>query len=381
MEIIVYVQYLMFFIIVRGIRTQMPVFFTGICVLFFHYRPFSDKVYTAIWTTDDRANEAGWSYMFERLREVIKMSSGKMHAIQIEDYGGPEMLKLVEMSIPQPGEGQVQIRLHAAGVNPADWKFRAGYMKQWAPLQMPWTPGLEGAGVVAALGAGVSQLREGQAVFGPMPGAYAEYAIAPAGDLQIKPDRLSFEEAASVPVGALTAWGALIDTAGVQPGQRVLVHGAAGGVGLYVVQLARWKGAQVIGTASTANQDFVRSLGAEAIDYTQGPFEQAVHDVDVVIDTVGGDLPQRSLQVLRTGGSLVTVAGRLAEDFGKAQGIRATGAGRAPAARLKEITRLIEEGEVKPQVYKVFPLAEARQAHELSQTCHGRGRIVLHIAD
>ena len=272
------------------------------------------------------------------------------------------------------------IRVHAAGVNPADWKYRAGFLKQFMPLSMPWTPGLEGAGVVEALGPGVTQFRPGEAVYGPFLGAYAEYALAPASDLQFKPDRLSFEEAASVPVGALTAWSAVIDTANVQPGQRVLVQGAAGGVGIYAVQLARWKGAQVVGTASSANVDFVRALGAEAIDYSAGPFEQVVHDVDVVIDTVGGDLHQRSLKIIRRGGMLVTVAGRLAEDFGKSEGVRATSAGRTSRARLEEITQLIEQGKLKPVVYKVFPLDEARQAQELSETGHGRGRIVLRIA-
>ncbi len=307
------------------------------------------------------------------------MSNTKMQAVQIEEYGGPEVLKIVETSIPQPGDGQVLIRVYAAGVNPADWKIRAGYFKQFMPVPMPWTPGIEAAGVIEGIGSGVTQLKTGQAVFGPMTGVYAEYALAPAGDLQIKPDGLSFEEAASISVGALTAWAAVIDAANVQPGQRVLVQGAAGGVGLYAVQLARWKGAQVLGTASSANVDFVRALGAEAIDYSAGPFEQKVQDVDVVIDTVGGEIPQRSLQVLRRGGTLVTVAGRLADDFGQAQGIRAARAGRASAAKLKDITQLIVGGKLKPAVYKVFPLAEARQAHELSQTGHGRGRIVLRV--
>ncbi len=307
------------------------------------------------------------------------MSNTKMQAVQIEEYGGPEVLKIVETSIPQPGDGQVLIRVYAAGVNPADWKIRAGYFKQFMPVPMPWTPGIEAAGVIEGIGSGVTQLKTGQAVFGPMTGVYAEYALAPAGDLQIKPDGLSFEEAASISVGALTAWAAVIDAANVQPGQRVLVQGAAGGVGLYAVQLARWKGAQVLGTASSANVDFVRALGAEAIDYSAEPFEQKVQDVDVVIDTVGGEIPQRSLQVLRRGGTLVTVAGRLADDFGQAQGIRAARAGRASAAKLKDITQLIVGGKLKPAVYKVFPLAEARQAHELSQTGHGRGRIVLRV--
>lgn len=309
------------------------------------------------------------------------MSDGSMHAIQIADYGGPEVLKYIETPIPQPGEGQVLVRLHAAGVNPADWKMRAGLMKQFRPVPMPWTPGLEGAGVVAALGPGVTRFQTGQAVYGAMMATYAEYALASASDLQPKPGRLSFEEAASVPVGALTAWGALFDTANIQPGQQVLVHGAAGGVGLYAVQLARWKGAQVFGTASRANVDFVRALGAEAIDYSAGPFEEKVEDVDVVIDTVGGDIPQRSLQVLRRDGIFVTIAAQLPADFGRAEGIRAARGGRAAEARLKDISQLIEEGKIKAAVARVFPLTEARQAQALSQTGHGRGRIVLHIAD
>ncbi len=308
------------------------------------------------------------------------MSTGKMHAVQIEDYGGPEVLQYVEVPVPQPGNGQVQVRVHAAGVNPADWKLRSGYMKNYRPVPMPWRPGLEGAGVVEALGPGVTGFQPGQAVFGPFTGAYAEYAVAPASDLQIKPERLSFDEAASVPVGALTAWGTMFDTANVQSGQRVVIQGAAGGVGLYAVQLARWKGAQVFGTASAANVDFVRSLGAEAIDYNAGPVEQKVRDVDVVIDTVGGNIPKQSLQLLRRGGTLVTVAAQLPEDFGKAEGVRVARGGRAPVERLKDIANLIEEGKVTPQVYKVFPLAEAAQAHQLSQTGHGRGRIVLHIS-
>jgi len=308
------------------------------------------------------------------------MATGKMHAIQMNDYGGPEVLKLAETNIPQPGAGQVLVRLFASGVNPADWKARAGYMKQFRPLTFPWTPGLEGAGVVEALGPGVAAFRPGQAVFGPMAGSYAQYALAAAGDLQPKPQRLGFEEAATIPVGGLTAWGSVIDVANVQPGQRVLVHGAAGGVGLFAVQLARWKGATVYGTASTANLDFVRSLGAEAIDYTAGPFEDNVHDLDAVIDAVGGDLHKRSIQVLRRGGVFVTVAGQLAEGLGQAEGVRVQRGGRAAVERLKDISELIEQGVVKLAVYKVFPLAEAGQAHALSQTGHGRGRIVLHIA-
>jgi NADPH:quinone reductase-like Zn-dependent oxidoreductase len=303
-----------------------------------------------------------------------------MKAIQISDYGGPEVLQLAEAPRPQPGPGQVLIRLRAAGVNPADWKFREGLLKEFVPLKMPWMPGLDGSGLVEAVGSGVTAFQPGDAVFGVFSGAYAEYAIAAATDVQLKPAKLTFEDAASAPVGALTAWGSLFDTANVQAGQRVLVQGAAGGVGLFAVQLARWKGATVMGTASAANVDFVRGLGAEAIDYTAGPFEQKVREVDVVLDTVGGDIPQRSLQTLRRGGTIVTVAAQWAEDFGKAQGVRAVRGGRTAVERLKDIADLLAAGTLKAAVQKVFPLADARSAHELSQTGHGRGRIVLRIA-
>ena len=308
------------------------------------------------------------------------MSTATMKAVRIHAFGGPEVLSVEEVPVPQPGEGQVLVRVHAAGVNPADWKMRSGHYQRFMPLPLPWTPGLEGAGVVKAVGSGVTQFKPGQAVFGAFMGAYAEYALANAGDLQPKPGRVSFTEAATITVGALTAWGAVVDTAQVKAGQRVLVHGAAGGVGLFAVQLAHSKGAHVIGTASAGNLDFVRSLGAdEVIDYTAGPFEKAVHEVDAVIDTVGGDVHEHSLPTLHKGGIFVTVAAMLPEDFGRAQGIRFARAGRAAVTNLGEIRELVEKGKLRPVVGKVFPLAQARQAQELSQTGHGRGRIVLQM--
>jgi NADPH:quinone reductase-like Zn-dependent oxidoreductase len=309
------------------------------------------------------------------------MSDNTMKAVRFHDFGGPEVLVLEQVPRPQPQADQVLIRVLAAGVNPADWKMRSGMYKGFMQLPLPYTPGLEAAGLIETVGAGVTKFKQGQAVYGRVMGAYAEYALAPVMDLLPKPENLSFEEAASVPVGALTAWQAVVEEAKVQQGQCVLVQGAAGGVGLYAVQFALWKGAAVIGTASASNLEFVRSIGAEkVIDYNQAPFETLVHDVDVVIDTVGGDIPERSLKVLQPGGVLVTVAGRLPPEMGKAQGVRAVSAGRASAEKLIPISELLETKKIKPVVGKVFPLSEARQAHELSQTGHGRGRIVLHIA-
>ena len=166
--------------------------------------------------------------------------------------GDREVLKLEQAPIPQPQTGQVLVHVFASGVNPADWKIHAGLTKAYRPLTFPWTPGLEAAGVVETVGEGVDTYQPGQAVFGPMSGSYAEYAVAQASDLQHRPENLTFKEAATVPIGALTAWGAVVDGVKVKSGWRVLVHGAAGGVGLFVVQMARWKGARVIGTASNS---------------------------------------------------------------------------------------------------------------------------------
>ena len=310
------------------------------------------------------------------------MSNTTMQAIQAQEYGGPEVLKLEQAQRPEPEADQVLIRLKAAGVNPADWKMRAGSYKQFMQLNFPWTPGMEGSGVVEAVGTNVTSFKKGDEVYGIVTGGYAEYTLAKVNEIQPKPASLTFEQAAALPVGVLTAWGAVINTAKVEAGQRVLVHGAAGGVGAYAVQLAKWKGAHVIGTASAGNLEFVRSLGAEdAIDYNATRFETVLKDLDAVIDTVGGDLPERSFQVIRPGGIFVTVAARVAEDAGNAQNIRAVGAGRAPAENLEQISELVGAEQLKPVPGTLFPLSEARQAHELSQVGHGRGRIILQIGN
>jgi NADPH:quinone reductase-like Zn-dependent oxidoreductase len=310
------------------------------------------------------------------------MSNTTMQAIQAQDYGGPEVLVLKQAPRPEPNADQVLIRLKAAGVNPADWKYRSGIYKQYMPLTFPWTPGLEGSGIVEAVGANVATLKKGDEVYGIVSGGYAEYALGLANDVQLKPAVLTFEQAAALPMGVLTAWGAVIDTAKVEARQRVLIHGAAGGVGAYAVQLARWKGAHVTGTASAENLEFVKSLGAEnVIDYNATRFETVVKDLDAVIDTVGGDLPERSFQVIRPGGIFVTIAAMLPEDAGKAQNIRAVSAGRSSPDKLKQVSELIEAKQLNPVVGPVFPLADVRQAHELSQTGHGRGRIILQIVN
>ena len=303
----------------------------------------------------------------------------EMTAVRFHEYGGSDKLIVEKIVRPQPKAGEVLIKVQYAGVNPIDWKFRAGYLKDYMPIQLPYTPGLDVSGTIEEIGPGVTGLKKGEAVFGLAQGGYAEYAIAKAGEVAAKPDGLSFEIAATLPVGALTAWKTVED-AGVKAGQTVVIQGAAGGVGIFAVQMARQKGARVIGTTSTANVDFVKSLGADqVVDYKKGPVEAAVKDVDAVIDTVGGNVLENSYQLLKKGGVLVTIADRPSEERAKALGVKALMSGRGSPVHLKAIADAVANKTIKAESRKVFPLKEARAAHDLSQTGHGRGRIVLKV--
>jgi NADPH:quinone reductase-like Zn-dependent oxidoreductase len=311
------------------------------------------------------------------------MSTKTIHAIRIHDYGDANQLKLEQIPQPEPQEGEVLVRVYAAGVNPVDWKLRAGWMKNFRPSTFPYVPGADLAGVVEKVGSGVTSFQAGQEVFGrSSQGSYTEYGIAPANTLALKPKSLSFDEAATIPVGATTAWQGLFDHGNLQSGQRVLILGGAGGVGLFAVQFAHWKGAHVISTASTRNVDFVRSLGAETvIDYTKAHVEDEVHDIDLVFDTVGGATLATAWPTLKRGGTLVSIAGQ--PDAGKARelGVRtANFSAQVTSELLSTFARLIDEGQIKTFVGATFPLSEAGKAQELSQSGHGRGRIVLHIA-
>jgi NADPH:quinone reductase-like Zn-dependent oxidoreductase len=308
-----------------------------------------------------------------------------MQAIQVHQFGGPEQLKLEQVPRPQPQTGEVLVRVYAVGVLPAEWKMRQGFFKDVFPVSFPYIPGSAFAGVVEEIGTGVTDFQVGQAVFGRSKGgAYAEYTTASIETLAPKPETLSFEEAATISGGATTAWTALFENGALQPGQRVLIHGAAGGVGVFAVQFARRKGAQVIATASPVNEEFVHALGAQTvIDYTSTPFEQVAHDVDLVLDTIGGETLQRSMDVVKPGGILVSLLEQPSQEKAQACGIRAMKSMAAlpfPSRRLLQtIAQLMEEGQIRTFVGKTFPLHKAHLAHELSQHGHGRGRIVLHI--
>ena len=311
-----------------------------------------------------------------------------MLAIRVYDYGNSDQLILEEIPRPKPKKGEVLVKIYSAGVNPVDWKLRK-YAMPSRPMTFPFTPGFDLAGIIETVGPGVTLFEKGQPVLGRGNGSYAEYAVVPETSLIIKPDNISFDQAAAVPIGARTAWVALFNLGNLEESQQLLVHGAAGGVGHFAVQLGRWKQAHVIGTCSKDNVDFVKSLGAETvIDYNETPFEEVVHDVDVVVDPIGGDVEERSWQVLKPGGIFVTLTHPIPPGQEQQHGVWVYSTILAPelAAKittepLQQIAELIGSGEVVPEVGPIFPLEQARQAQELSESGHGRGRIILHIAD
>ena len=306
-----------------------------------------------------------------------------MKAIRIHQYGGPEVLAQVEMQRPTPGSDEVLVKVHAAAVNPIDWKMRAGHVKQVFPLTFPATLGWDVSGTVEEVGNKVTQFKRGDEVYALVKGGgYAEYVVATEAIVAKKPRTLDHIQAASVPVSGLTALQALFEVAQLRAGQKVLIHAAAGGVGNFAVQLAKARGAYVIGTASSKNQTFLSDLGVDQpLDYQKTRFEDAVHDVDVVLDTIGGETQERSFKVLKKGGILVSLVQPPAQESATQYGVRALFyGGHASSSDLTEIAKLIDDGKVKTVVETVIPLAEARRAHELSETGHARGKIVLKVA-
>ncbi|WP_404952778.1 NADP-dependent oxidoreductase [Streptomyces sp. 147326] len=310
-----------------------------------------------------------------------------MRAIGQDEFGGPGVLRVVEVERPVPGPAEVLVRVHAAGVNPTDSWHRATGGLAGAVIRLGW----DVSGVVEAVGLGVTTLAPGDEVFGmprhPLPaGTYADYVTSPARHLVRKPAALTHEQAAALPLAGLTAWQALVDTAEVRPGQRVLIHAAAGGVGHLAVQIAKARGAHVIGTARAAKHDFLRSLGAdELVDYTEAEFETAVEPVDVVVDAIGGAYGPRSLRVLRPGGTLIALASpaeaQLA-DIARPLGLRAVFmAVEADQAGMREIAALAEAGLLRPELDTVLPLADAAKAHELADSRRTTGKIVLSVTD
>lgn len=305
-----------------------------------------------------------------------------MKAVRIHEFGGPEVLKYEDIPEPRPGPGEIRIRIIAAGVNPMDWKIRKGIIGK---VPLPMIMGLDVAGIVE-MGQGGALFQPGDEVFAKVSigqGGYAEYTVVNSTQVAKKPKSIGFIESAAIPTAGLAAWQSLFDIAGLKKGQSVLIHGAAGGVGSFAVQFAKWKGAYIFGTASEKNEQFLKSIGAdEFIDYKKQRFEDVVGKVDVVLDTIGGDTFERSWGVLRPNGFLVSTVASIPEGAPEKYGVRAkTLIAQPDGEELAQIADVIDEQQVKPIVTTVFPLSEAKKAHEMSESHHTRGKIVLKVAE
>jgi NADPH:quinone reductase-like Zn-dependent oxidoreductase len=307
-----------------------------------------------------------------------------MKAVRIHAFGNSGVLKYEDAPLPEIGPDEVLVKVHACGVNPVDWKIREGFMEPMVHHTLPLTLGWDVAGTVEKTGNLVKRFKKDDPVFcrpdTSRNGGYAEYIAVKTIDLALAPQSIPFDQAAGIPLASQAAWMALFEVAGLREGQKVLIHGASGGVGTFAVQLAKIAGAYVIGTASAKNIAMVKSLGAnEVIDHTSEDFSKKLSGIDVVFDTIGGETQAKSWGVLRKGGVLVSSVGA-DEKAAAAHGVT----GRSfmlisNGARLQEIATLVDNGKLRVFVEKVFPLAEAKAAQDLSQTGHARGKIILKV--
>lgn len=304
-----------------------------------------------------------------------------MKAIVIKAYGTNDVVELADVDKPKPGADEVLVKVHAAGVNPVDWKIRNG-LGQRLGMSLPIHLGGEIAGTIEQIGSDVSDFKVRDEVYGIIAsGRFAEFAIAKVGDLAHKPTSLDFIQTAALPLGALTAWQALFDLAKLSSGQRLLITNSSGGVGSLAVQIAKAAGARVTAMGSAANEGYMRSLGADDfIDYKMQPFEQVAHGMDVVFDTVGGDTFDRAFLTLNKGGFLVTAVA-FPQDEPTRYGV---GVARvfckSNAAQLVSIRELADAGKLKAHVATVLPLASIKEAFDLSESGRMRGKIVLNIS-
>jgi len=308
-----------------------------------------------------------------------------MKAVIAHEYGAPEVLKFEEVPRPEPKEDEALVRVIASGVNPADPLTLSGkYAREWG-THLPLIPGYDIAGVVEKVGAKITNLKAGDAVYGypTFGGGWAEYVTVKEWEVAAKPKTLTFAEAAAVPMCALTAWQALVDTAQLQAGQTILIHGGSGGVGSFAVQIAKARGAKVIATASTANQDLLKQLGADVpIDYTKTKFEDVAKDVDAALDPVGRETLARSYDAVKKGGIVISLVARPDPVEIEKRQIRGATVWVHPNAEdLAEIAHLIDAGKIKPVVTQVLPLSEAIAAQRQAATHHTRGKVVLRIAE
>jgi NADPH:quinone reductase-like Zn-dependent oxidoreductase len=311
-----------------------------------------------------------------------------MRAIRMHDYGGPEVLHLDEVPMPEPAHGQVRVRVRAVGVNPFDWKLREGRMRGRIDVRLPYTPGYDAVGTIDYVDGAVVGWKVGDEVVAALNrtpgGGYAEYAVALAQDVVRKPESMTFEAATGLLTPATTAWRFLIELAGLRAGQHVFIHGGAGGVGSAAVQIAKAHGARVTTTASSHNIDYLRGLGAdEVINYRMQKFEDRLGGADIVLDNIGGETLARTPPAMKRGAVLVSPAGAPDPQAVERAGIRAPATAWDIAAafgpRVQKIVELANAGRFTVNVDKVFPLEQAATAQELSRQGHARGKIVLKI--
>lgn len=320
--------------------------------------------------------------------QTANSGSATMKAVRLHEFGAPEVLKYEDAPRPKPKEDELLLRVIATAVNPVDAKIRqGGFHVGGAQAQMPMILGYDVAGVVEEAGVKATKFKKGDAVYGCLAimrgGGDAEFAIAKEKELSPKPASLSFEEAAALPIAAGTAWQALVQIAKLSEGQTVLIHGGSGGVGHFAIQIAKGLGAKVIATASAANQDFMKQLGADqTIDYKAAKFEDVVKDVDVVLDTVAGETLKRSYGVVKKGGIIVSILEPPDKRELEARGIRGSVfMVSANSELLAELTKLVEAKQLKPTISQILPLAELPKAHEAIDTGHTRGKIVMRVSD
>ncbi|MGZ5002115.1 MAG: NADP-dependent oxidoreductase [Chthoniobacterales bacterium] len=309
-----------------------------------------------------------------------------MKAIVIHEYGGPEVLRYEDVPRPEPADDEVLIRVVAASINPVDVAIRSGKFEKYLHTTLPLIPGVDASGVVEKVANKITKLKAGDPVYAFFTlqgeGACAEFVRAKENEVARKPAAISYEEAGAVGAVGSTAWQALVDTAKLSAGQTVLIHGGSGGVGHLAIQIAKARGARVIATASTANQDFLKELGVEqAIDYTTTKFEDVVKDVDVVLDSVGGETLTRSYGVVKKGGIIVSITGEPDQKKLDALGIRGASLAASPKTdTFEQLTRLMEAKKLKPVITQRFPLQEVAKAQEQIATGHTRGKIVLQVS-
>lgn len=308
-----------------------------------------------------------------------------MKAVRIHQYGSSSKLSYEEVARPEISSNEVLVKVHAAGVNPVDWKIREGYLQELISYDLPLTLGWDVSGVVEAVGSEVANLNVGDQVYSRPDinrnGTYAEYVAINGNEVAIKPQSIDHIEAAGIPLAGLTAWQALFGIAQLKAGQRVLIHAAAGGVGSIAVQLAKIIGAHVIGTASKKNKEYLLSLGVDIfIDYQKQDFAKELSNVDVVFDTIGGEIQDKSWDVIKDGGVLVSVISQPSELKAKQRNVKATFHMTEPnAEHLTQLAHWIDNGDLRIHIEKVLSLEEAAKAHELSQTGKVRGKIILQV--